>query len=90
MESLSSLPLSAAVDQPLESMLARDNQLRVINADIISQQARIANQAALVAQLEADGHCTIVAEAQMGAMEQWLNALLLRRQLLVNAVSSSL
>ena len=56
------------------------NELAVVDQDITAEVERIAHQAALIALLEAAGGSTTLADAQLGAMEQSLCALWVRRE----------
>ena len=56
------------------------SELAPIDRDIAAQAEPITHQAALIALLEAAGECTILADAQLGAMEQGLSALWVRRE----------
>ena len=58
----------------------RDGELAVIDRDIAAEAERISHQAALIALLEAAGECTILADAQMSAMEQFLSTLWVCRE----------
>ena len=89
METLCSMPLAPAVDRSMSATPSRDGELAVIDRDIAAEAERISHQAALIALMEAAGECTILADAQMGAMEKCLSALWVRRELLVSAAGVS-
>lgn len=59
------------------------DELARIDRDIAEEEQRLLHQAALVALLEADGECTILADAQLGAKEKCLEAMRMRRGMLL-------
>ncbi len=65
--------------------LAQNSELAPIDREIAAQSEPISHQAALIALLETDGECTILANAQLSAMEQYLSALWVRRETIVSA-----
>ena len=66
---------------------SRDDDLAVLDRDSAAEAERISHQASLVALLEAAGECTILADAQLGAMEQCLSALWVRRELIAASLA---
>ena len=80
MDTLCSMPLAPDFDRSMAVAPPRDDELAVIDRDIAAEAERISHQAALIALLEAAGECTILADAQLGAMEQFLSTLWVRRE----------
>ena len=87
MATLSSTPLASSLDQAMAVMPSRDDELAVLDRDIAAEAERISHQASLIALLEAAGECTILADAQLGAMEQCLSALWVRRELIAASLA---
>ena len=87
METLCSMPLAPAVDRSMAAAPSRDDALAVVDREIAAEAERISHQAALIALLEAARECTILADAQMGAMEKCLSALWVRRELILASLA---
>ena len=87
MDPLCSMPFAPDFDRSITAAPANDDELAVIDRDIAAEAERISHQAALIALLEAAGECTILADAQMGAMEQCLSALWVRRELILASLA---
>jgi hypothetical protein len=80
----SAIPMATSPDQPRAmSLLSPDDELARVNRDIAEEEERLRHQAGLIALLEADGQSTILADAQLGAMESCLTALRMQREMIL-------